>query len=188
MAKKIPKLPTVHSLKLGTLAVQRGNNNEGEMTYCWDVGQTCMHQACPAINECHYEEHIPKDGKCKVLRGYLRSAAVILYETQVGLSAAQRYQIGMHLIPLYKTLCKMKIEEAGIVRVLNTNDRGTIQVNPLYREIRDTIKVIDAVWRSIGVQKKKQPKGGPSFGESGSNYYDAMEKAALDNTKYEDNN
>jgi len=178
--KKRPTIPVTHAVKIGTMAVQKGLNNEGEQTYSWDVVQKCMHENCPALDTCHYEAHVESDGICKVLKAYIRSATLVLYNEQKDLSAAQRFQVGMHIMPLYKILCKLKIEEVGVVRAVTTNSRGTLVVNPLYKEIRETIKTIDVVWRSIGVQGAKRPNTSPTFGDGSSNYYDKMEAEALE--------
>ncbi len=175
---KAPKLRLSYSNKLGSMAVQKGNNTEGNMTYSWDVGQKCQHQDCPAIVECHYEEKIEEGGICKVMRNYIRSAAVVLYESQKGISAAQRFQIGMQIMPLYRILCKLKIAEVGVINPVYHTERGSIGVHPIFKEIRETIKSIDVVWRGLGVKPKAQPI--TDFGKAtGGNYYDAMEKAAL---------
>ena len=179
MAKKITKLPMAHSLKLGTMNIRKGADSDGTATYAWDVGQKCRHAECPALPECHYEVNVESDGDCRVFRNYVRAASVVLYQDQVGLTTAERFQIGMHIIPLYKILCKMKIEEVGVRSVVSLTDRGSFQVHPIYKEIRETIKTIDQAWKSINMPKSKQPHESP-FTSSSGNYYDKMEAAALD--------
>lgn len=181
--KRKLKLAQAHALKLGTLQIRKGVDEEGYATYTWDVSSPCTHEDCPAYSKCHYEPRVGEDGECKVLKSYLRSAAVVLYESNKEMTAAQRYQIGMHILPMYRILCRMKIEEIGVERVSYRDDKGIFRVNPLYKEIRETIKAIDAIWKSIGVKASEQPSTQPDLGFAGNNYYDAMEKSAFADSK-----
>ena len=63
------------------------------------------------------------------------------------------YRVGMHLMPMYRTLCRLKIEELGVNHIITTSDTGRKQANPIYKEIRDTIKLIDSLWHSLGLTK-----------------------------------
>ena len=60
---------------------------------------------------------------------------------------------GMHLMPMYRTLARLKIEELGVNNIITTSDTGRKQANPIYKEIRDTIKLIDSLWHSLGLTK-----------------------------------
>jgi hypothetical protein len=183
------KLNTTHKMKMGTIQVSKGTaiDGSGSPIYSWDVGELCRHQDCPAINKCHYEENIDEGGECKVMHNYMRSAALTVYENEKKMTSMQRYQVGMHIIPLYRILCKLKIAELGVVNIVNHTDRGTMQINPLYKEIRETIKMIDFVWKTVSfaLRPSKDPDSAvPDFGDpSADNYYDAMEKEAFAETK-----
>jgi hypothetical protein len=175
---KRKKLTPTHNVKLGKMVVSKGLDHDGESMYVWDVGQKCMHKSCPALEQCQYEEGASEGANCMVMQKYIRSASIILYANQKGLTSAQRFQIGMHIMPLYKILCKLKIEEVGVTRIVSTTERGSLVANPLYKEIRDTIRAIDSVWKSIGAQDVKINIS-PDFGSSSENYYDRMEKNAM---------
>ena len=176
------KLSAQHATKLGTMNIMKGSNNKGEVTYTWDAVQTCRLHTCPAASRCHYLPELREGDECKIMKKYLRSVSLVMYEAQGDMTSAQRFQVGMHIIPLYKTLCKMKIEEVGIVDAVSMTSRGTMQVNPIYKEMREIIKVIDSVWKSIGV-KADAPKmaGFDKMDSDGAkyNYYDKMEKDAF---------
>ena len=177
MRKKLPKLAQQHNQKLGSMNIMKGSDSKGEVTYSWDVVQKCRFEQCPAATHCHYISELTEGDDCRIMKKYMRAASLVLYAAQSEMTSIQRYQVGMHIIPLYKTLCKMKIEEVGIVDAVTLTSRGTMQVNPIYKEMREIIKVIDQVWKSIGL------RGGaveaPKFGEGQTNYYDAMEAEAF---------
>ena len=179
--KREQKLPPNHALKLGKINIVKGTDNKGQMTYSWDVIQKCRGANCPAAEQCPYVGELSDEDDCRVMKKYMRSVSLVLFTSVKGATAAQRYQIGMHIIPLYKTLCKMKIEELGISAAVSMTSRGTMQVNPIYKEMREIIKVIDQVWKSIGVGRLKEGTE-PDFSsrpEESGNYYDAMEKEAF---------
>ncbi|MCP3681909.1 MAG: hypothetical protein GY861_04390 [bacterium] len=68
------------------------------------------------------------------------------------------YQIGIHLMPLYKNLCKLKIEELGVKQAVTMNTKsGRDQINPIYKEIREHIKIIQMMWRDIGLKGAQLP-------------------------------
>jgi hypothetical protein len=157
--------------------IVKGTNDKGEVSYTWDVAQKCRLHLCPAKERCPFLEHAKEGDDCKIMKKYLRAASLVLYDAQEDMTSVQRYQVGMHIIPLYKTLCKMKIEEIGILDAVTMTSRGTMQVNPIYKEMREIIKVIDQVWKSIGV--KAETVGTPGFSTAKPNYYDAMEKEAF---------
>ena len=178
-------LPNQHVTKLGSMNIVKGSVGGGDINYTWDTVSECRLENCPAATRCHYLDGMSAGEECKIMKKYLRAVSMILYDDHIEISAAQRLQIGMHIIPLYKTLCKMKIEEVGIVSALHETSRSTLQVNPVYKEIREIIKVIDNVWKSIGV-KPVRKVGEPDFGapiSSASNYYDEMEKESFANVK-----
>ena len=177
------KLATQHGMKLGKMDIYKSTKN-GMVNYAWDVVQKCQGVDCPAAMTCPHIEHLTTDDDCKIMKNYMRSVSLVMYEAQSkNITVAQRYQIGMHIIPLYKTLCKMKIAELGIGNVTMATSRGTLQIHPIYKEIREIIKVIDQVWKSIGVGRvdglgSLKPDFAPK-GQKGGNYYDAMEKEAF---------
>jgi hypothetical protein len=182
-SKETIKLAPTHKIKLGKMDIYK-SNKDGMVNYAWDVVQKCQGVDCPAATQCPHVKDLLTEDDCKIMKNYMRSVSKVMYEAQSdNISSAQRYQIGMHIIPLYKTLCKMKIAELGIGNVTERTPRGTYQVNPIYKEMREIIKVIDQVWKSIGVRQggglgDMKPDFAPK-GQTGGNYYDAMEKEAF---------
>jgi len=116
---------------------------------------------------------------------YLRAAQDVITENLPAemVTEGMTYQVGMHLLPLYKVLCRLKMEEILIRSqdVVLENARGVRYINPVYKEIRETIKLIQAMWRDIGLKKALTPTvpDDPFAGrDTLGNYYDSMEKVA----------
>ena len=174
----------------GNLAVGRGKGKiSGNALWSWDALQGCTAEACPAADQCEFlKRDMSRYGygpeKCKVMGAYLKSVTTTIlgtYEAQ--LDQGQLFRIGMHIMPLYKNLVKMKIEELGVLRVVNRDANGKLSINPLYKEIREYIKLIEQMWKSVGIA------GGSMIGAPGNiplgtpqgdgNYYERMEKEAF---------
>ena len=173
------KLSQTHTMRLGKMVITKGPNECGDTIYAWDVVQRCTHENCPASLQCQYKSSIEEEGERKVMRNYIRSISMVLVqEGEEKLSALKRYQIGMHIIPLYKTLCKLKIEEVGVERIVTETPRGTLVANPLYKEMRETVKAIDQMWRNLDWSAASAEGVSPKF-QSDTSYYDAMEKQAF---------
>ena len=178
---------STYHLKFGGLTVKRGKTKKGSELWSWDALRECRGQECPANQKCEFlanelerSGNIPK--KCKVMASYLRGVTTTIlevYEDQ--LEEGQLFRIGMHIIPLYKNLVKMKIEELGVANVVTENDKGRLQINPLYKEIREYIKLIEQMWKSVGITGVAigAPDEGMFGGQGDGNYYDQMEKDAM---------
>jgi len=177
MTKRRKTISKTHELRLGDMALSRGLDDAGNTMVSWDMVDKCRHEDCPALDQCPYEAAINNGGRCQIMLRYMKAASMTLYNHREQMTSAQRYQVGIHIMPLYRTLCRMKIEEIGVERILYRDDKGMFRINPLYKEIRETIKVIDAVWKSIGVTEVEAPPSKPFSGKN--SYYDAMQKDAM---------
>ena len=63
------------------------------------------------------------------------------------------FKIGMHLVPQYKMLLKMKLAEMGIEGVIGVDLNGKPYIHPIYKEIRETIKCVNATWALLGLDE-----------------------------------
>jgi len=160
------------------MSVQRGTTPDGSiMLYSWDVVQECIGDDCPAYLICKFK----KVGRCYAQTQYLRAISSVVFRNYQNLTEPQLYRIGMHLVPLYKTLIRLKIEELGVTSVLYTDGRGNKRVNPLFKEIRETIKTIESTWKTIGLEVDVEEPGGDVLdgeGEIEEDFYDRMEAEA----------
>lgn len=194
-AIKKPKRSTILGTtmygKSGRMTVTRGRGTTGKSLYSWDASKSCKGNRCPAAARCNFlislREHtgdplaVPK--KCLVMDRYLKNVlAVVVGNYEEGLDEGQLFRVGVHLVPLYRNLVQLKIEEMGLKEMtVGPPDKPTI--NPIYRETRETIKLLEQLWRSIvGVRKGAAAPPLPEeemLGEPGANYYEEMEREAF---------
>jgi len=180
-------LPKQFGVKIGSIGVLRGTvrrkigeiEEDGEVKdvidklslYSWDVVQECGMKQCPAYVTCPLD----KDGKCGVMMQYLRATSAMFFNNFAEvLGEVEFYRIGMHMMPLYRMLCKLKIAEIGAVKVVISGVGGRKYINPIFKEVRDTIKLIESTWMSIGLNLKGgvQPKVPKHIDED---YYSMLE-------------
>lgn len=200
-------IPGTYALQFGRLSARRGMLEKAKL-FSWDVIPKCpipppeaeeghpVLPSCPAIQLCDFEKSThEKEVKCGVTTQYLRGTAEMLFNNFANLlSEDDFYRLGMHLMPLYRMLVKLKIAELGIQSAITTTDRGIIRANPVYKEIRETIKSIESMWGNLqlsgpnkrkGISKPKPSASGDldmtpeqDFREPGS-YYEAMASGKL---------
>lgn len=153
----------------GMMKVRKGTLDGEKLFVSWDVIPMCTAEACPAVDYCKYLKgtHL----KCKIMKDYLQSVNLVIFRNFKGVfEEDQMMRIGLELIPLYRILCKLKIEEIPLTQVTGLDDKGIRRANPIYKEIRETIKLISAVWRSLKVDvghEPPEPKPGEQLGKPG---------------------
>lgn len=155
-------IPIRYNQALGDVSVERGKTrNQQVRLYSWDAINDCQAENCVAYQFCRYD----KKGKCTIQANYLRAFSDVMFTNfAASFTEGDFYYIGMHMMPLYKTLCKLKIEELAVTRVINVDEKGVRRVNPVYKEIRETIKLINSLWKSMGMTKGPAPiPGDPDF-------------------------
>ncbi|MDY6957897.1 MAG: hypothetical protein SVK08_01935 [Halobacteriota archaeon] len=155
--------------------------------YSWDVLPLCRSDNCPAANFCHYLTGKAEPERCWVIGKYIKHTVDVIFGN-IGdrMTEAQLFRVGTGLIPLYRNLARLKIEEAGMVSPVALRKGMTPQ--PIYKEIRATIKDIEALWKSIGIENldfKYNMPSGVEFstdGGEGDSYYDQLEKGVLEDS------
>jgi hypothetical protein len=137
-----------HIYAFGDLKIYKGKLDEDTLFYAWDAVNQCNAEACPMFNDCTFA----KSGRCTVQANFLRSLSVMLYRNLYdSITELKLYRFGMSLMPLYKQLSKLYIEEHATRRVVYTDDKGVRRAEPIYKEIRDTLWAIDREWRRLGL-------------------------------------
>jgi hypothetical protein len=146
-------IPNTMIEKEGEMTTERGIIKVGKdniFLYSWDAINSCLEERCPAYKLCSYD----KTGKCAVQKNYLNSVMNVIFRNYgEDLTESEFMRIGLHLIPLYKILCKLKMEEVMIERVIYYDAKGKININPVFKEIREYIKLIEFTWHSLGLPK-----------------------------------
>jgi len=154
--------------------------------YSWDVLPLCQSDRCPASNFCQYLTGKSIPDRCLVIQKYIKHTVDVIFGN-IGekMTEAQLFRVGTSLIPLYRNLARLKIEEAGMLSPMETV-KGRSTPSNIYREIREHIKAIDSLWKSIGIEmidmKFNLPGGDVFDGAEGDSYYDQLEKGVLEDS------
>lgn len=160
--------------RFGTLAMARGRE-DGLSLFEWAPVPDCTNKDCPLDKRCPFTR---RDGKCKVISGIIKAASNnILNNYGLKLNNAQKNRIGQHLIPLYGNLARMFIVETSLSSPQFIDKHGSPKMNPVYKDIRETIRGIELLWKQIGLVD--MPIGEAEIG----NYYDQMEAEAMEEMK-----
>ena len=136
--------------KLGSLEIHKGSTKEGIPVVMWDSVPQCQPDQCKMEEQCPYTH----TGKCGVRLKYISH----VYKSLIGQvkpdDAIALFKIGFHLVPLYGHLVQFKMEEYGD-RVMYATDNGKRYVNPIFKEIRETIKCISAILKDLSPSVEK---------------------------------
>lgn len=164
------KIPASYLQRMGLLSVYRGNYDDKYKLFSWDAIDSCYPE-CKLYDYCSFE----KIGRCTLQVKYIRALSEVIFENFADdLDESTMYRVGIHLVPLYKMLVKLKMEE---ILVKNYVKDG--KVTPILKEIRETIKTIEQMWMVLGLSKTKlRGTHIPSPDEFMPNYYEEMEKQA----------
>lgn len=187
-------LPQTYQLTFGKMNISRGtgvildefDEQKAKIKlYSWDVLPMCRSDECPAAHYCHYLTGKAEPERCWVIGKYIKHTVDVIFGN-IGdkMTEAQLFRVGTGLIPLYRNLARLKIEEAGLVSPNIETVKGTPVPHPIYKEIRAYIKDIEALWKSIGIENldfKYNVPSGVEFSDEGDgdSYYDQLEKGVL---------
>lgn len=137
-------IPSTLSQKIGDLSNLRGMRSELQLVSC-DVVPFCNPNICKAAGLCNSCKDPTR--KCLVLLGYMKSVIRMIWRNfGEELTEVQLFKVGMHILPLYKILGRLKLEEAGTEEIVDVDNRGRKYINPIFKEIRETIKIIEFAW------------------------------------------
>ena len=149
---------TIHKGKIGEVAVK-----------LWDVVPICDAN-CPLWEEeCPYEKN---KTRCELRRNYVESVFNSLSSAIEDKDDLTMHRVGMLLMPLYTSLISIKLDihaKQGSVR----GARGG--VDGIYREMRETIKLIDAFLKDLNISKDG-PNGRGDLLNGDGEYYEHLLK------------
>lgn len=132
-------------IRVGDMEVEKGIVRNMTL-FGWDSVERCSGVKCPVYSECGNI----KQGSCGVQVKYLEAFMSTVLSNYTHLDPMCLYQIGMHLLPLYSQLCKMKLVEKGLKGQMMVETRkGGMFVHPIYKEIRSTMLAITGEWRRL---------------------------------------
>ena len=170
-------LPQYYSAQIGKIGVTKGKLNGYEL-YSWDAISDCLGEECACFSVCEYS----KVGKCRLQLNYIKGITNIIYSNfREKLTEPLCFRIGMHLIPMYGILCRLKMEEMMVKSPVHVTKAG-LKIHPIYKEIRETIRGVENMWKNLGLDTGAGVGGDLGFkgGEEGGGYYDAMEDGDVD--------
>ena len=155
--ERIQEMPGRMQTAMGDLSINRGKIEDRHLI-AWDTIQDCRDEECILTTMCYYK----REGKCTLQMNYLRAVQNMVFRNfRDTLTETQLFRIGLHLIPLYKVLIKLKMRELVVDDVLTETTQGSLKAHPVFKEIRDTIKLIEMMWKSLNLV------GGTSGGGAG---------------------
>lgn len=173
---KTNKLTQEYLQRFGTLSTRRGRDSKKKPLFSWEPIPECTDEDCPLREKCHY---VKRGEKCQVIAGFVKATATnIIVNFGDKLTNQIRNRIGTQLMPLYVQLARMYVYEASLASVHFHDNKGNPKINPIYKDIRDTIRSIDLQWKNLGL--------GVAHGDVGDdwdNFYSDMEKNDTDNLK-----
>ena len=160
-------IPHKYAEDIGSMKIKRGTVGGQVKMYSFDAVPICLEEECPAYGICHYhqsEGH--KNAKCKVHLDYMKAITDVMFRNYSEcLTEGKFFRVGTQLMSLYGTLCRIQIEKVGTSSITMLNSRGTLSAHPIFKEERETIKVIESLWRSIGLKPNHEVPE-PDFGTS----------------------
>lgn len=130
--------------KIGEFDLDKGNVRANVKMFAWDGIRECYPE-CPMVDECKYLHK----GKCAVQVQYVQALYTAILGTYSFLDETLLFKIGIELIPLYVQLSRLQIVELSLISPTLLGDKGTITIHPIYREIRDTLRCIQSIWKGM---------------------------------------
>lgn len=148
--------------------------------HVWTAVQNCEGFDCPLCGQCGYT---PDDSsRCKLLVAYLRNVEEMLVSSfGAYLNEDGMFRVGMHLLPLYKQLARLKMTEMTVSHGDVSNGRT---IHPVFAAIRSCVSAIDNAWKALGLNNLMPPEKPEILSARGNRfddapYYDRMERDAL---------
>ena len=128
--------------------ITKGLFTSGQRIIMFDAVQECRAKDCPIFKSCPYA----KSGKCSVETKYLKAIFESITEEMVKhMTQPLLNKITLHLIPLFHQLIRFQMCAYSVPEPVYETRLGVIKVHPIFKEIRECIKGIEATQKSMGV-------------------------------------
>ena len=151
--------------RINTLSPKVGNV-EGRSVVRWDPATIC-NDRCPIQDDCTFKKRV---GKCGIEVSYMNVIFNNLIDPNPDKGIADQLndielqRVGLHLIPLYHQLIKMKKEAYAVRDISHVNKQGSIKIHPVFGEIREIIRCISKEIKDLGINEKWERKFGKAGG------------------------
>ena len=127
----------------------------GRSVLRWDPAQLCG-EDCVIYEECPYV----KKGKCSLEVNYMNNVFNNINKMNDMFTDIEMQRFGLHLVPLYHQLIRMKKEAYSLRRVSVSSKQGVVAIHPIFGEIREILRSIGKEMRELGVNEKWKKKFG----------------------------
>jgi len=142
-------IPFRYDREIGRMHILKGTDHSNtKQIITWETVKPCTGDRCYAHDMCEYNV---RGMKCRVELTYLKAVSAVIYRNfNEVLDEPTMMRIGLHLMPLYQNLCRFLIAELGM-ELMEVSTKGTTMINPIYKEIREYSKLIESMWKSLGL-------------------------------------
>lgn len=155
---------------IGSLNIHKGEIGASDKRLAaWDAIPECD-EDCKLYETCPYDK---TKTRCNLRKSYIENILKTLTKSVKDPDPITLIRIGMLLVPLFNNLIDLKIEKhtkRGRVMGMKGN------ISPVMKEMRETIKQVDSMLLSMGVQTPGNTKGSTlnNLLHGDSSYYDEM--------------
>jgi len=140
--------------------------DKGRAILRWDPVAKCS-KDCVIWEDCPYDvKNKPAGQKCRLEIVYMNKIFHTLISPDgdggIGdmLDDIEYQRLGVHLIPLYHQLIRMKKEAYAVKRMTYATKQGGLAIHPIFKEIREIMWAIDKEIRALGLNEKWRKKYG----------------------------
>jgi len=167
-----------------TVSVYKGKLNNVPV-FSWDFISPCIKEKCGIYERCRFAQgeglysfeikhaHV-QDKYCTTQKRYIDKVfETLIFSNRDTLTPEDSIRLGLMVMPMFGHLIKLKIAEAGEDQILFTDVKGMKKINPIYREIRETVKSINSILNELGLEAPELPNA-QDFANGDPNYYDRM--------------
>jgi hypothetical protein len=167
-----------------TVTVYKGKINDIPIL-AWDFISPCIREKCGIFTRCRFAQgegiyqleqkysHV-LDKYCTTQKRYVdKIFDTLIYSNRDTLTAEDSLRLGLMVMPMFGHLIKLKIAEASFDQILFEDSKGMKKINPIYREIRETVKSISAIMNELGMGGVELPNA-QDFTHGDPTYYDRM--------------
>ena len=164
LGKNAHKEPTMNPQRANKLYPQIGDL-DGRTVQRWDPATLCSEHCC-IYDDCPYT----KKGRCNLEQNYMNVIFNNLIHPNPDKGIADQLndielqRVGIHLIPLYHQLIKMKKEAYSVRDISHVNKQGSIKIHPIFAEIREIIRCISKEINDLNINGKWERKFGKGGG------------------------
>ena len=137
--------------------------------FAYDYVPPCSQENCPICQTCPSRPTSEDENpRCGFVSNYLQAIYENIKDINPDLTAPQLFEVGMHLVPMYKQLALWLIAEASLDAEAVCRDVKRSAF--IHFQVREIIKEITKTWTIVNLRPAYRPKGkerGESYEQRG---------------------